>query len=66
MKVLSYCGGFYIRALLFIKWKLVHYNALLWMIDRVYKFGRLTEIKHAVKETCKKNVSVLIDIHIKC
>jgi hypothetical protein len=36
------------------------------MIDRVLKFGRLTEIEHVIKETSKKNVSVVIDIHMRC
>jgi hypothetical protein len=64
MKILSYCEGFHIRALLFIKWKLVRYNMCTRFL--VFKFNRLTEIEHVVKETSKKNVSVVIDVHTRC
>jgi hypothetical protein len=36
------------------------------MIDGVFKFGRLTESEHDVKHISKQNVSVVIDIHMRC
>jgi hypothetical protein len=36
------------------------------MKDMVFECGRLTAIEHAVKPTSKKNVSIVIEIHMRC